>query len=292
VDIHADTLNLDEMLVEEAITDKSKAIWPVHYAGVGCNMDYLLAVAEKYSLRVVEDAAQGVNAFYDGRALGSIGHLGAYSFHETKNYICGEGGALCINDPQLVERAEIIRDKGTNRQKFFRGEVDKYTWVEIGSSYVPSEIACAFLYGQLEMLQTISQRRLQICKFYRHHFEPLEADGLLQLPFVPEECTSNHHMFYVIVKDAETRDGLLTHLKSRGINAVFHYVPLHSSPMGRKLQLQKGELPVTDQVSARLLRLPVFYGITEDEQMQVVRATADYLKMRATRYKVAVPRNV
>ena len=277
VDIRDDTLNMNEELVESAVTAQTKAIFPMHYAGVGCEMDRITAVARKHDLLVVEDAAQGVNAFYRGRALGSIGDLGCYSFHETKNYICGEGGALCINRPELVERAEIIRDKGTDRQKFFRGEVDKYTWVDVGSSYVPSEICSAFLFGQLEMLEPIARRRREIYDLYLHHLRPLEDEGLLRMPRIPEGCSANDHMFYVLLPDAETRDGLLAHLNSRGIHAVFHYVPLHSSPMGRKFGCKEGDLPVTEELSARLARLPFYYEIDEQGQIEVVRACADYL---------------
>jgi len=278
VDIRPDTLNIDENRIEEAITERTKVIVPVHYAGVGCEMDRILAIARKYGLLVVEDAAQGVNSFYAGQALGSIGDLGAYSFHETKNYIAGEGGALCINRPDLVERAEIIRDKGTNRQKFFRGLVDKYTWVDVGSSYVPSEIVGAFLYGQLEMMGPISDRRREIYQFYRRQLKPLEAEGLLQLPYTPEDCAANYHMFYVLVKDGPTRDALMDHLHRHGIGAVFHYVPLHSSPMGRRLGGADRELPVTDSASARLVRLPFYYTITEEEQAEVVRQIATFFR--------------
>lgn len=277
VDVRPDTFNLDENLIEAAITPRTKAIFAVHYAGIGCEMDKIVAIARKHNLIVVEDAAQGVNSFYAGRALGSIGHLGCYSFHETKNYISGEGGALCINVPELVERAEIIRDKGTNRQKFFRGLVDKYTWVDIGSSYVPSEIVSAFLYGQLELIEPISERRREIYQVYRRGLRPLEADGYLQLPHIPEDCTSNYHMFYILTKDGETRNRLLDHLRERGIGAVFHYVPLHSSPMGKQLGTGDINLPVTDSVSARLLRLPFFYTITDEEQAQVINEVTDFL---------------
>ena len=272
VDIRPDTLNLDEDLIERAITDRTKVICPVHYAGVGCEMDRIMEIAERHGLLVVEDAAQGVNAFYRGRALGSIGHLGAYSFHETKNYICGEGGALCINDGRLLERAEIIRDKGTNRQSFFRGQVDKYTWVDVGSSYVPSEICCAFLYAQLEMLEEIAARRSAIHDVYRSALRPLEADGLLRLPHIPEECASNDHMFYVLLPDRQTRDDLVEYLKDREIQAVFHYVPLHDSPMGRKLGRADGNLPVTEEFSGGLLRLPFYYEISEEEQLRVIES--------------------
>ena len=278
VDIRPDTLNIDENRIEEAITERTKVIVPVHYAGVGCEMDRILAIARKYGLLVVEDAAQGVNSFYAGQALGSIGDMGAYSFHETKNYIAGEGGALCINRPDLVERAEIIRDKGTNRQKFFRGLVDKYTWVDVGSSYVPSEIVGAFLYGQLEMMGPISDRRREIYQFYRRQLKPLEAEGLLQLPYTPEDCAANYHMFYVLVKDGSTRNALMDHLHKHGIGAVFHYVPLHSSPMGRRLGGVDRELPVTDSASARLVRLPFYYTITEAEQAEVVQQIATFFR--------------
>lgn len=275
VDIRPDTLNIDDALIEDAITERTKVIVPVHYAGVGCEMDRIMTIAEKHNLLVVEDAAQGVNAFYNRRALGSIGHLGCYSFHETKNYICGEGGALCINDERFLERAEILRDKGTNRQQFFRGEVDKYTWVDVGSSYVPSEIVCAFLYGQLELLDEIARRRRDIYHLYRERLQPLQAQGLLRLPVIPEECTGNWHMFYLLLPDAPTRDGLLDHLRGEGIHAVFHYVPLHTSPMGRTFGYTPGDLPVTEDLSARLARLPMYYEITRQDQNSVVDCTAN-----------------
>src|SRR5262245_57256692 len=205
VDVREDTLNLDERAVARAVTPRTRAVVPVHYAGVGCEMDPILAVARQHGLKVIEDAAQGVNAFYNGKALGSLGELGAYSFHETKIYICGEGAALCVNDPALVERAEIIRDKGTNRKQFFRGAVDKYTWVDVGSSYVPSEICSAFLYAQLELLDAITERRRQIYHAYQKQLGPLEDEGLLRLPRLPEECDSNYHLFYVLLPDAATR---------------------------------------------------------------------------------------
>lgn len=278
VDIRPDTLNLDERRVAEAVTPRTRAICPVHYAGIGCEMEPLMAIAREYDLRVVEDAAQGVNAFYQGRPLGSIGQLGTYSFHETKNFICGEGGALCINEPELVERAEILRDKGTNRRQFMRGEVDKYTWVDIGSSYIPSEISCAFLYGQLELLDSITERRKAIYDFYRSHLEPLETDGCLRMPRVPESCDGNHHIFYILMPDGETRDALMAHLKRNGILAVFHYVPLHNSPKGRTFGYSDGQLPVTEDLSARLLRLPFYYEISEDEQRRVVDQIQTFLR--------------
>jgi dTDP-4-amino-4,6-dideoxygalactose transaminase len=278
VDIRPDTLNLDETLIEEAITPRTRAIFPVHYAGVGCEMERIGVLAQKYNLRVVEDAAQAVNASYQGRALGSLGHLGTYSFHETKNFICGEGGALCINDPVLVERAEVIHDKGTNRRQFFRGQVDKYTWVDIGSSYVISEICAAFLYGQLEMLDAITERRRRIYRFYLDHLRPLEMEGLLRLPRVPEECDSNGHLFYVLLPDGPTRDEVMAHLKQDGIETVFHYVPLHSSPFGKRFGYHEEDLPVTEDVSGRLLRLPCYYEITEAEQARVVNGLDEALR--------------
>jgi len=278
VDIRKDTLNLDENLIEAAITNKTKAILPVHYAGIGCEMDLIMAIANKHNLLVIEDAAQGVGAYYNDRALGTIGHLGTYSFHETKNYICGEGGALCINDPGMIKRAEIIREKGTNRSEFFRGEVDKYTWVDVGSSYVPSEIACAFLYAQLEMLDVIAERRKAIYKQYRMLLKSLEVRGLLCLPHIPEDCKSNYHMFYILLHDMETRDALMAYLKRHDIFAVFHYIPLHTSPMGKKFGYTKNDLPITEQLSGRLLRLPFYYEMTEEEQVYIVKRITEWLE--------------
>jgi dTDP-4-amino-4,6-dideoxygalactose transaminase len=280
VDIRPDTLNIDEALIEKAISPRTRAIFVVHYAGIGCEMDRIMELARNYGLRVVEDAAQGVNSYYKGRALGAIGELGAYSFHETKNYICGEGGALCINDPSLIERAEIIRDKGTNRRQFFRGQVDKYTWVDVGSSYVPSEVCSAFLYAQLEMFDSISDRRRGIHETYRKLLEPLEAEALLRLPRAPEDCAGNYHLFHVLLQNQATRDDLITHLSRIGIQAVFHYVPLHLSPMGRTFGYGEGDLPVTEDLSGRLLRLPVYYEITEDEQQRVVAAIEQFMDRR------------
>jgi dTDP-4-amino-4,6-dideoxygalactose transaminase len=252
-------------------------------------MDRIMTIAVKYGLLVVEDAAQGVNAFYKGRALGSMGHLGCYSFHETTNFICGEGGALCINDPRLVERAEIVRDKGTNRKEFFRGEVDKYTWIDVGSSYVPSELCSAFLCAQLEMLDEISTRRRAIYEFYYEHLKMLSADGLLSLPHAPEECVSNYHLFYILLPDRATRDGLMGHLREHGIHAVFHYVPLHSSPMGKSFGYREGDLPMTEELSGRLLRLPLFYDISEDEQRQVVSQLSAFCRKTGARHVIAKP---
>jgi dTDP-4-amino-4,6-dideoxygalactose transaminase len=287
VDIRPDTLNIDDALIEDAITDKTRAIFPVHYAGVGCEMDRILTIARKYNLKVVEDAAQGVNAFYGGKALGALGHLGCYSFHETKNYICGEGGALCINAPELVERAEIIRDKGTNRKQFFRGQVDRYTWVEVGSSYVPSEICSAFLYAQLEMLDAIADRRRKLYQVYRQHLKPLAAEGLFQLPHIPEDCRTNYHMFYVLLPDRRARDEVLSHLRGHSIEAVFHYVPLHSSPMGRTFGYEADDLPVTEDLAGRLVRLPYYYEMTEEDQAHVVtRLTEGVRKVLGNRRTV------
>jgi len=278
VDIRPDTLNIDDRLIERAITRRTKAIFPVHYAGVACEMDHIMTLADKYGLLVAEDAAQAVNSFYEGRALGSIGQLGCYSFHETKNYMCGEGGALCINDPALVHRAEILRDKGTNRQQFFRGDVDKYTWVDIGSSYVPSEISSAFLFGQLELMDELTERRRKTYQFYRLHFERLHREGLLQIPLLPddENIKTNFHLFYLILPDRDSRDALITTLKAQGIHAVFHYVPLHSSPMGRTFGYRDGDLPVTEDLSSRLVRLPFFYEITEQDQLRIVEAVRKF----------------
>lgn len=278
VDIRPDTLNLDETLVEKTVTEKTRAIMAVHYAGVACEMDRLAQIAERHNLFIIEDAAQGVNAFYNGRALGSIGQLGAYSFHDTKNYVSGEGGALLINSPEMIERAEIIREKGTNRSKFFRGEVDKYTWVDIGSSYIPSEIACAFLYAQLEAMDEITARRRAVYHFYRLNLSPLEVRGLIRLPAMPQGTKSNYHIFYILLRDSKTREGLMRYLKSCGIQAVFHYVPLHSSPMGRSFGYREGDLPLTEDLSARLLRLPLYPDLTEEDQLQVIERISDYLE--------------
>jgi dTDP-4-amino-4,6-dideoxygalactose transaminase len=278
VDIKPETLNIDETLIERAISEKTKAIFPVHYAGIGCRMEHILEIARKYSLRVVEDAAQGVNAYQNGRALGSMGDLGAFSFHETKNVICGEGGALCVNDPGLLERAEILRDKGTNRKQYFRGQVDKYTWVDVGSSYVPSEICSAFLYAQLEMMTAITDARRRNFRFYLDELGPLHDDGLLRLPHVPADCQSNFHLFYVLLKNQQARDSLMGYLQQNGILAVFHYVPLHGSPMGQELGYRAGDLPITEDLSGRLLRLPLYHEITSDEQARVVGQITKFLR--------------
>jgi len=274
VDIRPDTLNLDETLLEAAITDRTRAIVPVHYAGVACEMDTICAIARKHSLPVIEDAAQGVMAYYKDRALGSIGDLGCLSFHETKNLISGEGGALLVNDAQLAARAEIIREKGTNRSAFFRGEVDKYTWVEIGSSYLPGELIAAFLKAQFEEAEAITQRRLAAWEQYHAAFERLEQHGAIRRPRVPAECRHNAHMYYLLTEDLATRTALLAELKANEIGAVFHYIPLHASPGGKRYGRTPGELPVTDRASDRLLRLPMFTEL--ENTRRVVEVVEDF----------------
>jgi dTDP-4-amino-4,6-dideoxygalactose transaminase len=277
VDVRPDTLNLDENRIEAAITAKTRAICPVHYAGVACEMDTIGEIAARRRLMVVEDAAQAVDASYRGRPLGSLGHMAAFSFHETKNVICGQGGALCLNDPTLVERAEILRDRGTNRQKFLRGMVDKYTWVDVGSAYAPSELCSAFLYAQLEMIDAISARRRSRYRSYQTQLAPLEARGLLRLPATPLGCQSNSHMFWIILSDQHARDALLEYLKAQGILAVFHYVPLHSSPMGKTFGYQPSDLPVTEDLSGRLLRLPLYHELTDEQLQRVVDHVVSFL---------------
>jgi dTDP-4-amino-4,6-dideoxygalactose transaminase len=266
VDIRPDTMNIDETRIEAAITPQTKAIVPVHYAGVGCEMDEIMALAEKYSLFVIEDAAQGMMSRYKGRQLGTIGHLGAYSFHETKNYTSGgEGGLLIINDGRFAERAEIIREKGTNRSQFFRGMVDKYSWVDIGSSYLPSELQAAYLWGQLEKAEDINANRLASWLAYRDKLAPLAGAGVIELPVIPETCQHNAHMFYLKVRDLEERTALLAYFKQYVIWAVFHYVPLHSAPAGLKYGRFSGRDIHTTSQSERLIRLPLYYGITGEE---------------------------
>lgn len=269
VDIREDTFNIDETLIEEAITEKTKAIVPVHYAGVGCEMDSIVEIAKKYDLLVIEDAAQGVMSTYKGRPLGSIGHLGCFSFHETKNIISGEGGALLINDPALVERAEIIREKGTNRSQFFRGQVDKYTWMDIGSSYLPSELVAAFLWAQMEEADAITQRRIGIWNRYHSGFEDLEARGKVRRPSIPAHCEHNAHMYQLLLPDLDKRTNFISTLKDEGIHPVFHYIPLHNAPAGRAYGRSQGELPVTCNVSDCLVRLPLWIGM-EDHQDEII----------------------
>lgn len=272
VDIRPDTMNIDEKLIEDAITDKTRAIVPVHYAGVGCEMDTIMDIAKRHNLVVVEDAAQGVNAFYKGRALGSIGDYGCFSFHETKNYSMGEGGAILINRPEQIEDAEIIREKGTDRSRFFRGQVDKYTWVNIGSSFLPSDINAAYLMAQLEMADEINENRLQNWTRYNEGLQDLAQEGVIELPYIPEECTHNAHMFYIKTKDMEERKALISYLKERDIAAVFHYVPLHSAPAGLRFGRFHGEDRYTTKESERLLRLPMYYNLSESDQQKVIDA--------------------
>ncbi len=273
-DIQEDTLNIDPEDIKRKITSKTKAIFPVHYAGIGCDMDAIMKIALEQDLKVVEDAAQGVNAKYREKYLGTIGHIGCYSFHETKNYSCGEGGAILINedDQSLIERAEVIREKGTNRSKFYRGEVDKYTWVDVGSSYLPSDILAAFLYAQLEKIDEINEKRKTVYEYYHKNLKEFEQMGLLRLPVIPEECESNYHMFYLILNSPQERDYLMYKLKEKGISAVFHYIPLHTSPMGKRYGYMAGDLPVTENLSYRLLRLPMYPGLTRLEQDYIIEA--------------------
>lgn len=270
VDIREDTLNIDEKLIESAITDRTRAIVPVHYAGVGCEMDTIISIAGKYRVKVVEDAAQGVMASYKGRALGNIGDLGAYSFHETKNVISGEGGALLVNESGLVERAEIIREKGTDRSKFFRGEIDKYTWQEVGSSFLPGELIAAFLWGQLEEADNITRQRLQIWDRYHERLESLEAEGLLRRPIIPEHCQHNAHMYYVLLPEGIDRQKVLGEFKKNDIMALFHYVPLHSSPAGQRYGKVHADLANTESLSNRIIRLPIWMGLSEEQQDRVI----------------------
>lgn len=269
VDIREDTLNIDEHLIEAAITEKTKAIVPVHYAGVGCEMDTIMAIARKHDLIVIEDAAQGIMSTYRQRPLGSIGHLGTLSFHETKNIISGEGGALLVNDPMLIDRAEVIREKGTNRSQFFRGQVDKYSWVDVGSSYLPSELVAAFLWAQMEEADQITGRRLNIWDSYYRAFEGLETACKLRRPTIPAVCNHNAHMFYILLPDLSRRSSMIDELKVENISAVFHYVPLHSAPAGKALGRINGSMQITDSLSERLLRLPMWLGL-EDQQHRIV----------------------
>lgn len=282
VDIRPDTLNIDERLIEEAITPRTRAICVVHYAGVGCEMDEILRIAEHHGLIVIEDAAQAIGATYRQRPLGSFGAMGALSFHETKNIISGEGGALLLNDASLVERAEIIREKGTNRSKFFRGQVDKYTWVDIGSSYLPSELVAALLYSQFDELATIQQGRMALWNRYHEWAEPLERDGRLQRPVVPGHCSHNAHMYYILLPSLEQRSGFLSGLKQQGVGGVFHYVPLHTSPAGKKYGRAIGELPVTLDISERLVRMPLWIGAADvlDTILGAADATLDGMAPR------------
>lgn len=273
VDIRPDTMNIDESKIEAAITDKTKAIVPVHYAGISCEMDTIMDIAQRHNLCVIEDAAQGVMSTYKGKALGTIGHLGCFSFHETKNYTSGgEGGLLIINDDKFKERAEIIREKGTNRSQFFRGMVDKYSWVDIGSSYLPSDIQAAYLWGQLEKVDEINNNRIASWSYYYEQLQPLQTAGKIQLPSVPDDCVHNAHIFYIKVQDIEVRSQLIEHLRNNDIMAVFHYIPLHSSVAGKNLGMFNGEDEFTTAESERLVRLPMWYGISDEQLSRVVNS--------------------
>ena len=276
VDIRPDTMNIDETKIEAAITEKTKAIVPVHYAGVACAMDEIMAIARKYNLKVIEDAAQGVNAYYKGKALGTIGDFGCYSFHETKNYSMGEGGAILFQDEKYLEPAEILREKGTDRSKYFRGQVDKYTWVGYGSSYLPSDMNAAYLWAQLEEAEKINDKRLAIWNYYNENLASLAREGLIEQPYVPEYATHNAHMYYIKVKDLETRTRLLEYLKEKGILSVFHYVPLHSSKAGKEFGRFHGEDVYTTKESERILRLPMYYSLSMDEAAEVVKALKEF----------------
>ena len=279
VDIRPDTMNIDETLIEDAITEKTRAIVPVHYAGVSCEMDTICEIAKRHNLYVIEDAAQGVMATYKGRPLGTIGDYGCYSFHETKNLSMGEGGALLIKDKENVLRAEIVREKGTNRSQFFRGEIDKYTWMDAGSSYLPSELNAAYLWAQLEDAQKIYDDRMRSWNLYYEQLKPLADEGRIELPVIPEGCVHNAHMFYIKTKDLEERSDLIFFLKGKQINSVFHYIPLHSSPAGKRLGVFHGEDKYTTKESERILRLPLYYGLNEDQVKMVTDSIYEYFKL-------------
>ncbi|NEO32237.1 MAG: dTDP-4-amino-4,6-dideoxygalactose transaminase [Symploca sp. SIO3C6] len=276
IDIRPDTLNLDESKLEKLITPQTKAIVPVHYAGVGCEMEVIMEIAGRYGIPVVEDNAHGLFAKYKGQYLGTFGCLATQSFHETKNFTCGEGGALLIKDPQYIERAEIIREKGTNRSRFYRGQVDKYTWVDIGSSYLPSGILAAFLQAQLEGRQQIQSKRQQIWEYYYENLQDWAQEHSIRLPIVPAHCDQAYHMFYLLMPSLEERQALIAHLKTRDISSVFHYLPLHLSQMGRQFGGAEGDCPVTESLSDRLLRLPFYNNLTEADQARVVASIKDF----------------
>lgn len=278
VDVRPDTMNIDETKIEAAITDRTRVITVMHYAGAACEMDAVMDIARRHGLLVVEDAAQAVMSTYKGRALGTIGDLGCYSFHETKNYSMGEGGALVINRPQYNERAEILREKGTNRAKFFRGQVDKYTWVDFGDSYLPSELNAAYLWAQLEHADEINQNRLDTWNRYYETFQPLAQEGKLELPVIPEGCAHNAHMFYIKLRDLEERTAFISHMKSRGVSCVFHYVPLHSAPAGLKFGRFHGEDVYTTKESERLVRLPLYYRLSAEDVSAVTAAARSFFE--------------
>lgn len=278
VDIRPDTMNIDETKIEAAITKKTKAIVPVHYAGVACEMDTIMDIARRYNLLVIEDAAQGVMSTYKGKALGTIGDYGCYSFHETKNYSMGEGGALLIKNEDMIENAEILREKGTNRSKFFRGQIDKYTWVNYGSSYLPSELNAAYLWGELEMADEINENRLKSWNHYYQGLQHLAEQGRIELPVVPEGCVHNAHMFYIKAKDLEERTRLISYMKENSVGCVFHYIPLHSAPAGRKFGRFHGEDKYTTKESERLMRLPMYYGLKSEEIDYVIECLEKFYK--------------
>lgn len=276
VDIRPDTMNIDETKIEEAITERTRVICPVHYAGVGCEMDTIMSIARKHNLKVVEDAAQGVMSTYKGRALGTIGDFGCYSFHETKNYSMGEGGAILINDEKYIERAEILREKGTNRSQFFRGQVAKYNWVDFGDSYLQSDLNAAYLWAQLEVADEINNNRLKTWYTYWNAFKPLADKGLIEIPSIPDECIHNAHMFYIKCKDLDTRQAYIRHMNENGINCVFHYVPLHSAPAGVKFGRFNGDDRYTTSESDKLVRLPLYYNIAVKDLKKVIEYTLDF----------------
>lgn len=278
VDIRPDTMNIDETLIENAVTEKTKAIVPVHYAGVSCEMDVIMGIARKYNLAVIEDAAQGIMSTYREKALGTIGDFGCYSFHETKNLSMGEGGCLLIKDEKDIEQAEIIREKGTNRSKFFRGQIDKYTWVEQGSSYLPSELNAAYLYAQLEKAEEITNDRVANWNKYYKELKPLADRGKIELPFVPEECVHSGHMFYIKAKDLKERSDFISYMKENGIGCVFHYIPLHTSPAGKRYGRFAGEDRYTTRESERLVRLPMYYGLTREDHQKICEKVKDFYK--------------
>ena len=277
VDIRPDTLNINEKLIEEAITSKTKAIAPVHYAGVACEMDTIMKIAKKHNLLVIEDAAQAFEAKYKGKQLGTIGDMGCFSFHETKNIMSGEGGAFVTNNAEYAERAEIIREKGTNRSKFFRGQVDKYTWVDVGSSYLPSDVIAAYLYSMLHISNNIQEKRLEIWNRYNDEFEEFEKRGIVRRPIIPNECTNNGHMFYLLFNDLDTRTRFIKYLKENEITSVFHYIPLHSAPAGLKYGRYVGDMKVTNKVSDTLVRLPMYYDLSDKELEKVISLSKRFL---------------
>jgi len=278
VDIRPDTMNIDETLIEAAITDRTRVIAPVHYAGVACEMDAIMDIARRHGLRVVEDAAQGVMSRYKGRALGTIGDFGCFSFHETKNYSMGEGGAILINDPDCIERAEILREKGTNRSKFYRGQVDKYTWVDRGSSYLPSELNAAYLWAQLQAADQINDNRLATWQAYYDAFAPFAEAGRIELPYVPDECVHNAHMFYLKCRDLADRTAFISHMKAADVLCTFHYVPLHSAPAGLRFGRFAGEDVYTTAESDRLVRLPMYYDIDPADLQKVIATAKEYFE--------------